>query len=112
VEKEIIPALRRQKGFLDEIAFVHANGEDVFSLSLWDGRADADAYGRGAYSEVTKLLKMVVEGEPEVETFEVCNSTFHTIRRAGALESGPGHAAASDAVARLPEQAHPIKGGR
>jgi hypothetical protein len=61
---------------------------------------------------VTKLLTLVVDGEPEVETFEVCNSTFHTIRRAGALESGPGHAAASDAVARLPEQAHPIKGGR
>jgi hypothetical protein len=31
---------------------------------------------------VTKILSRVVEGTPQVETYEVCNSTFHKIAAA------------------------------
>jgi hypothetical protein len=79
LEKEIIPLLRKQKGFQDEINFVTTSGTDAFAISLWDRTEDAETYNRGAYPEVAKLLATVVEGTPLVETYEVSNSTFHRI---------------------------------
>jgi len=78
-EKDIIPLLRKQKGFQDEITFVTSGGNDAFGISLWDRTEDAEAYKRGTYPEVAKLLATVVDGAPQVETYEVCNSTFHKI---------------------------------
>ncbi len=36
LEKEIIPLLRKQKGFQDEITFVGSTGTEAFGISLWD----------------------------------------------------------------------------
>jgi hypothetical protein len=79
LEKEIIPLLRKQKGFQDEISFVGQGGTEAFAISLWDKAENAEAYNRGAYPEVTKILATVVDGPAQVETFEVANSTFHKI---------------------------------
>ncbi len=79
LEKEIIPLLRKQTGFQDEITFVAPGGKEAFGISLWDKAENAEAYNRGTYSEVTKILAKVVEGTPQVETYEVSNSTFHKI---------------------------------
>ena len=82
LEKEIIPLLRKQKGFQDEITFVGQGGKEAFGISLWDNAENAEAYNRGTYSEVAKILATVVEGPAQVETFEVANSTFHKIAAA------------------------------
>jgi hypothetical protein len=82
LEKEIIPLLRKQTGFQDEITFVSQSGKEAFGISLWDNQQNAEAYNRATYSEVTKILATVVEGVPQVETFQVSNSTFHKIAAA------------------------------
>jgi hypothetical protein len=82
LEREIIPLLRRQKGFQDEISFIGHGGTEAFGISLWDKAENAEAYNRGAYPEVTKVLATVVDGPAQVETFEVSNSTFHKIAAA------------------------------
>ncbi|MGH9796450.1 MAG: hypothetical protein ACRD5G_16920 [Candidatus Acidiferrales bacterium] len=79
LEKQIIPLLRKQKGFQDEITFVAPGGTEAFGISLWENVENAEAYNRGTYPEVTKILSRVVEGTPQVETYEVSNSTFHKI---------------------------------
>ena len=79
LEKEIIPLLRKQSGFQDEITFVVPGGTKAFGISLWDKAESAEAYNRGTYTEVTKILSRVIEGTPLVETYEVSNSTFHKI---------------------------------
>ena len=79
LEKEIIPLLRKQKGFQDEITFVTTGGKEAFGISLWDRTEDAEAYSRATYPEVAKLLASFVEGTPQVDTYEVSNSTFHKI---------------------------------
>ena len=76
---EVIPLLRKQKGFQDEITFVGQGGTEAFGISLWDKAENAEAYNRGSYPEVAKILARVVEGTPQVETYEVSNSTFHKI---------------------------------
>ncbi len=84
LEKDILPLLRKQQGFQDEITFVSHDGREGFGISLWDKRENAETYSRGTYPEVTKILATVVEGAPEVETYDVANSTFHKIAAAAA----------------------------
>ena len=79
VDKEIIPLLRKQKGFQDEITFVVPGGTEAVAISLWDQKENAEAYGRAVYPQVLKALAKVVEGTPRVQTSEVSNSTFHKI---------------------------------
>ena len=79
IEKEIIPLLRKQPGFQDEIMFVASNGLEAVGISLWEEKENAEAYNRGTYPEVLKALAKVVEGTPRVQTYEVSNSTFHKI---------------------------------
>ena len=79
IEKETIPLLRKQKGFQDEITFVVPGGTEAVAVSLWDQKEDAEAYNRGTYPEVLRGLAKVVEGTPQVQTYEVSNSTFHKI---------------------------------
>jgi len=82
LEKDILPLLRKQKGFQDEITFVGQGGTEAFGISLWDKTENAETYNRGTYPEVTKILATVVEGAPQVETDDVANSTFHKIAAA------------------------------
>jgi hypothetical protein len=79
LDNEIIPLLRKQKGFQDEIAFVAPGGLEAIEISMWDQKANADAYHRRTYPAVLKALAEVLEGTPQVQTYDVSNSTFHTI---------------------------------
>ena len=82
LEAEIIPLLRKQKGFQDEITFVVPARNEALAVSLWDNKESAEAYHRGAFVEVTKLLSKLVEGTPQVESYDVANSTMHKIAAA------------------------------
>jgi len=85
LEKDVIPMLRKQSGFRDEITFVAPGGADAFGLSLWDSKQNAETYDRAHYAEVTKILEKVVDGTPRVEAYEVANSTFHKIAAAATV---------------------------
>lgn len=79
IENDVIPLLRKQQGFQDEIAFVVPDGTEAVSVSLWDQKEHVEAYHRGIYPAVLRALAQVVEGIPQVRTYEVSNSTFHKI---------------------------------
>jgi len=79
LDSEIIPLLRKQKGFRDEITFVSPDGNKAYAVSLWDDKQSAEAYSRVSYAEVTKILSKLVKGTPQVKTFDVAHSTFHKI---------------------------------
>src|SRR6202035_5347717 len=79
IENETLPLLRKQKGFKDEITLVAPGGTEAVAISLWDQKESADAYNRDAYPGLLKTLERVVEGTPQVHTYEVANSTFHKI---------------------------------
>src|SRR2546427_12688197 len=79
LETDVLPMLRKQNGFKDEITFVAPSGTEAVAISLWDRQENADTYSRDTYPAVLKALAKVVEGTPEVENYEVANSTFHKI---------------------------------
>ena len=79
IENDIIPLLRQQKGFRDEITLVAPERAEALSITFWETKEDAEAYHRTKYPEVLKTLSTVVEGTPKVETFEVITSTIHQL---------------------------------
>ncbi len=84
VETEVIPMLRKQKGFVDEITFISPDLTEAVANSIWETKADAEAYGRSGYPEVMRSLERVIDGTPTVGTANVSNSTFHKIAAAHA----------------------------
>ena len=85
LEKDILPLLRKQKGFQDEITFVVPGGTEAVGVSLWDQKENAEAYDRGTYPQVLNALSKVIEGTPQVQAYEVSNSTFHNIAARAAV---------------------------
>jgi heme-degrading monooxygenase HmoA len=85
IEGEVIPFLRKQRGFLEQITFLYLNGREVQAFSLWETAEHAEAYNRESYPEVRRMLASVIEGNPRVETYEVLNSTMHMTCAAASL---------------------------
>jgi heme-degrading monooxygenase HmoA len=78
-EQDILPVLRKQKGFRDELTLSASDSNRVNAISLWDTKENADAYNTGTYPEVVKLLGKVIDGDPRVRTSEVVHSTAHKL---------------------------------
>ena len=78
-EKDVLPLLRKQNGFKDEITFADAGEVDVTAISLWENKTDAEAYNTNTYPQVLKTMARFIEGTPKVQTSDVVNSTFHKI---------------------------------
>ena len=79
IEDKAIPLLRKQKGFQDEITLFVPGGHEVIEINLWDRKEDSDAYGRTTCRVIAKALQHITEGDSEVRTYAVSNSTFHKI---------------------------------
>jgi heme-degrading monooxygenase HmoA len=78
-EDEVVPMLRKQDGFRDEISLLSPERGEVTAISFWNVRDSADEYNRTTYPQIIKNLSKVIEGTPEVRIFEVTSSTFHKI---------------------------------
>ena len=84
LESDVLPMLRKQPGFKDEITFVATDKDVAVAISLWDRRESAHAYSRETYPAVLQKLQQLVDGTPQVQSYEVANSTFHGIHQPAA----------------------------
>ncbi|MGH9543785.1 MAG: antibiotic biosynthesis monooxygenase family protein [Terriglobales bacterium] len=73
-ESEILPVLRQQRGFQDELTPV--DGNRVIAISFWDDRKNAEMYHTTAFPKLVEKLNLVTQGPPKVETYEVATSTL------------------------------------
>jgi heme-degrading monooxygenase HmoA len=76
---EVLPLLKKQQGFRDEITF-NADDRQITAISLWDSKESALAYENSAYPAVSKMVDKFVEGTPNVRTSEVIQSTLHNLQ--------------------------------
>jgi len=90
MEREILPWLRKQEGFLDLIILAIRGGGEVTTISFWDYEGDAQAYNSSGYPEVLKILAELLDGAPYVKTFNVVSSTLYTAARPQPPEAGNG----------------------
>jgi len=79
IENEILPLLRKQSGFRDEITLIATERSEAVAISFWETKENAEDYNRTGYPEILKILEKVVGGTPKVETFELSNSTLHKL---------------------------------
>jgi heme-degrading monooxygenase HmoA len=79
VERVVIPMMRQQKGFRDEITLIASDRLEVVSTSFWETAEDAEEFNLKAYPGVLESLSRVVEKNPKAATFEVTNSTLHDV---------------------------------
>ncbi len=73
----MLPILRKQKGFKDEITFAMSGGMDVVAISLWDTKENAEAYNTTGYPQVLKSLEKVIDANPKPRVSDVISSTLH-----------------------------------
>ena len=78
-ENQVIPTLRKQQGFKDELLFVSPSGPEVVAISLWESKENTESYNRAMYPEVLKTLTKFVEPTPHVVTYDLAYSSFHKI---------------------------------
>ena len=78
LESEIIPLLRKQKGFPDETTAAVSGEREFVAISYWDEKENAESYNTLSYSQALTSLGKVLE-DPPVRTLEVVSSTFHKI---------------------------------
>jgi steroid delta-isomerase-like uncharacterized protein len=104
-EKEILPIMRRQAGFRDEITFALPGDVEVIAISLWDSREQAEAYNTSDYPKILKLVKAMLDGTPKVQNLNVISSTVHhngadSGQQAGTRSGKAAAAASSDAAGK------------
>jgi len=71
-KKEILPILRKQNGFQEEVNLLNPKGAEF--ISLWDNRENAETYATATYPQVLAKLTPFLDGTPKVETYENASS--------------------------------------
>jgi hypothetical protein len=84
-EKEILPLLRKQKGFLEEFLLTAPNKIETVAITLWEEKEFAEKYDREVFPEVVKMLNKYIEVFPVVKEFNLLYATipvFHKLEKA------------------------------
>jgi len=80
VNDKVLPILKNQPGFLDEITLVSDEDQNrILAISFWKSKENADVYQREQFAKVNEIIHNLIEGTPQVRTFEVEQSTVHKI---------------------------------
>ncbi len=80
LKTEVLPAISDQPGFVDLVeSFDTATGQFVCT-TLWNTRADVENYDQGLFQDIAQRLMPMVNGQPDIKTLAVENSTMHDIR--------------------------------
>ncbi|HTA50768.1 MAG TPA: hypothetical protein VK930_15050 [Verrucomicrobiae bacterium] len=88
MEREILPWLRTQEGFLDLIVLAAADGREVATISFWDHKGSAEAYNSAGYPQVLNSLGLLFDGNPYLKTFDVVSSTLERVDPGAPPEAG------------------------
>lgn len=70
LQKDILPLLRKQKGFIEELFLISPNQTEAVAISLWEEKEHAEKFNLEVYPAVVKLLNKYLEGTPVVKEFE------------------------------------------
>ncbi len=80
VTEKVLPILRKQEGFQDEIILVSSTDPNrVLMLSFWKKREDAERYHKEHFSKIAEMVRHLGDGDPVITTYDVNSSTIHHI---------------------------------
>ena len=72
---EILPLLKKQEGFREEMVMVK---EHVgVGISLWNSKESLEKYNTTVYPDVAKKLTPVLKGQPMIDVYHVTGGTIN-----------------------------------
>ena len=77
LDEQVLPLLRKQEGFRDEICLLSSDTKKAIVISFWDRKEQAEAYGRTVYPKVLETVEKHLDDTPMVKNYEVFSSTFY-----------------------------------
>jgi len=80
-EKEFLPLLRKQQGFIDEIVMLEPYRREALTITLWEEKMYAEKFNREVYPELAAILDKFTEGIPIVKDFEVEYATIPSFEK-------------------------------
>ncbi len=84
-EKEILPLMKRQTGFLDSITLVPENMNDKsVTITLWRTKQDCENYQNKDYPKVLDLVRPFLRDTPKIDYFNVEYTTFRKVETVAA----------------------------
>ena len=89
IRAEVVPLLREQTGFLDQIILLSPERPEAVVITFWDSRESEEAFNRLGSPDVLRDLLEVIEGVPDVRHFEVLNQTFPELAAKEGAGSSP-----------------------
>jgi len=69
LEYEVVPLLRKQKGFLDHVMVVSESENLIYVYTFWENGEAAERYDCTTLPVLNKLLAGVVDGDLRVHAF-------------------------------------------
>lgn len=76
MERELVPWLRMQEGFVDFIVLADAEGREVQAISFWEHSANPEACSAAYSGGVLKNLEGMLDRIPVGKTFQIVSSTL------------------------------------
>jgi hypothetical protein len=73
METEVIPLLREQEGFWDQITLISPERAEAIVITFWENKESEEAFNRTRNPDVLRGLLGVIEGTPRVALFEVAS---------------------------------------
>jgi hypothetical protein len=73
IETGVIPLLREQEGFLDQITLISPERAEAIVITFWENKESEEAFNRTRNPDVIRGLLGVIDGTPRVDLFEVAS---------------------------------------
>ncbi len=84
-EKQVLPILRHQTGFLDSITLMPENHhERIVTITLWRTMTDIENYQKKEFPKIQELLKSYLVDTPRISYFTVEHTTFRKVETVAA----------------------------
>ena len=77
LEEQVLPMLRKQDGFEDDVCLVSAGSKKAILISFWQRQEQADTYAATTYPQILEAVKHLLEKTPAVKSYDVISSTFY-----------------------------------
>lgn len=79
LKTEVLPNITRQHGFVDLVESLDDGSGTFVCTSLWNTRQDVEHYDQTLFQEIAQSLMPLLDGQPDIKTLTVENSTVHDI---------------------------------
>ena len=84
---QVLPLVQAQPGFVENIEALDPNTGQFSCTTLWNSRSDVEKYDNSVFPEIASKIIPMLQGNPNVQTLPVENSSTHRVRAAAASPS-------------------------